>query len=61
MSGPRHQQLRDQLDDPLADAAEELEPVFTAELVSAIGIGLIIAGFGAFSAVTVARVWSSLF
>ena len=43
-----------------ADEADELEPGFGMDVVYAIGLGLLIAGVGAFTAMTVALVWSAL-
>jgi hypothetical protein len=42
------------------DEADELEPGFGMDVVYAIGLGLLIAGVGAFTAMTVALVWSAL-
>lgn len=46
---------------PSAEEADRLESGFAAELVFSIGLGLVVAGVGAFTASTVALVWSSLF
>jgi hypothetical protein len=43
-----------------ADDADELEPGFGMDVVFAVGLGLVIAGVGTFTAVTVALVWSAL-
>jgi hypothetical protein len=43
-----------------ADEADELEPGFGMEVVFAVGLGLVIAGVGAFTAMTVALLWSAL-
>ena len=43
-----------------ADEADEPEPGFGMDVVYAIGLGLLIAGVGAFTAMTVALVWSAL-
>jgi hypothetical protein len=43
-----------------ADEADELKPGFGMDVVFAVGLGLAIAGVGAFTAVTVALVWSAL-
>jgi len=43
-----------------ADEADELEPGFGMDVVYAIGLALVIAGVGAFTAMTVALVWSAL-
>ena len=44
-----------------ADEAGELEPPgFGMDVVFAVGLGLVIAGVGAFTAMTVALLWSAL-
>jgi hypothetical protein len=43
-----------------ADDADGFEPGFAAELASAIALGPVLAGIGAFNATTVALLWSAL-
>jgi hypothetical protein len=42
------------------DEADELDPGFGMHVVFAVGLGLVIAGVGTFTAMTVALVWSAL-
>jgi hypothetical protein len=42
------------------DEADELDPGFGMDVVFAVGLGLVVAGVGTFTAVTVALVWSAL-
>jgi hypothetical protein len=42
------------------DEADELEPGFGMDVVFAVGLGLVIAGIGTFTAMTVALLWSAL-
>ena len=53
--------MNEHLREAPADDADAHEPSVAAELTFAIGIGLVIAGVGAFSAITAALMWSSLF
>jgi hypothetical protein len=43
-----------------ADEADELKPGFGMDVVFAVGLGLVIAGVGTFTAMTVALLWSAL-
>ena len=52
--------MNERLHETPLDKADELEPGFGMDVVFAVGLGLLIAGVGTFTAMTVALLWSAL-
>ena len=52
--------MNEHLHETPLDEADELEPGFAMDVVFAVGLGLAIAGVGAFTAMSVALLWSAL-
>jgi hypothetical protein len=52
--------MNERLHETPVDEADKLEPGFGMDVVFAVGLGLVIAGVGTFTAMTVALLWSAL-